>query len=145
MKEQVLNHQYGTIIKKFNIFTESGYSQFVWGVVSKLQIIRLEVGNTIYEDNFLSTKMYFIEQGLVKLYADNNVSFWSFRVGQNFGESDIFCNQRRNGTARSLTISKIFWISRSDIEIVLQDMPDIRKEMIRDAISFNDKLVQARK
>lgn len=26
LKEQVLNHQYGTIIKKFNIFTESGYS-----------------------------------------------------------------------------------------------------------------------
>lgn len=63
--------------------------------------------------------MYFIEQGLVKLYAENNISFWSFRVGQNFGEVDIFCNQRYNGAARTLTISKIFWISRSDLEIVL--------------------------
>ena len=69
----------------------------------------------------MATKMYFLEKGLVKLYAENNVSFWSFRVGQNFGEADIFCNQRRNGSARTLNPSKIFWVSRSDLDMVLLD------------------------
>jgi len=92
LKEQVLNHQYGTIVKKFDLFRNSNYSKFVWGFVSKFQFIRLEAGNPIYEDNYLATKMYFIEEGLVRLYAENNITFWSFRQGQNFGEVDIFCN-----------------------------------------------------
>ena len=71
--------------------------------------------------------MYFIEVGLVKLFAENNVSFWSFRVGDNFGEVDIFCNQRRNGSARTLMASKIHWVNRSEIENVLQDLPETRK------------------
>ena len=41
--------------------------------------------------------------------------------------------------------SKIHWVNRSEIENVLQDLPETRKQMIRESYNFNLKLVNERK
>ena len=46
--------------------------------------------------------MYLIHKGFVKLYAENDFPFAVYRISTTFGDIDIFCNQRRNGTAKAM-------------------------------------------
>lgn len=115
------------------------------GFVSKFQDIRMESNTIVYEDNAISTTMYFIDHGDIRLYSENNLTFWSFKKRENFGEVDIFLNQNRNGLARTLTKSKLYYINRLDILNILHENPEIRKEMVLDSFKLNKKMIEKRK
>lgn len=61
--------------------------------------IRYEKGDKIYHDKDLSETLYLINKGHVKLYAENGFPFAAFKSGSHFGDVDMFCGIRRNGTA----------------------------------------------
>ena len=69
----------------------------------------------IYLDDQHADAVYLIHQGYVKLFAENDFPFQVYRQGDSFGDVDIFCNQRRNGTAKAMDISAFYKIKRVDI------------------------------
>ena len=88
LKEEVLFHQYGSIIKRFQFF-KSQNNQFVWLTVKCLTKIAFDKSEIIYHDDSISDCMYFIHKGQVKLFADNDLSFANYRVSTSFGDIDI--------------------------------------------------------
>jgi len=70
-----------------------------WAIVKKLKKITYERGDKIYFDQDLAETIYFIQKGDVKIYAENDFYFAVYRSGDTFGDADVFCGTRRNGTA----------------------------------------------
>ena len=102
LKEEVLFHQFGAIIKKFEFFEKLRNNDLTWVLVKSMKKISFTPGDIIYADNSVSDNMYFIHQGYVKLFAENQFPFAVFRNGKTFGEIELFCNVRRNGEARAM-------------------------------------------
>ena len=82
LKEEVLFHQYGSIIKRFEFFTKMTNNQFVWATVKKLAKLAYDKNENIYIDNSISDCMYFIHKGQIKLYAENDYPFQACKMGE---------------------------------------------------------------
>jgi CRP-like cAMP-binding protein len=71
--------------------------------------------------------MFMIELGYVHLYAENDHPFAVFRIQGAFGDSDIFCNTRRNGTAKAMSNCILYVVNKSELEDLLHDYPTTRR------------------
>lgn len=89
--------------------------------------------------------MYLVFKGTVKLYAENDFPFAIFRDGSNFGEVDILCNQKRNGTAKPIGKCQLYKISRNTIESIFVDYPLTKNRLILQSIERNEELIKKRK
>ena len=65
----------------------------------QLKKVSYERGDKIYNDQEQSETIYFIHKGEVKLFAENDYYFAIFRAGETFGDTDVYCETKRNGTA----------------------------------------------
>ena len=114
-----------------------GNNDFVWSILQKIIKISFERGDVIYTDDKYANSMYLIHQGYVKLYAENDFPFAVFRVGHHFGDVDIFCSQKRNGTAKAMDSCSFYKIRRHDIQNVIVDYPISKAKLIESAIQLN--------
>jgi hypothetical protein len=51
------------------------HSECKWAIVRSLKKIMFGKGDLIYNDDYISESIYFIEVGQVRLYADNGFPF----------------------------------------------------------------------
>lgn len=144
IKEEVQFHRYGSIIKKFQFFKKQTNNSFVWQVVKCLTKIAFEKNDVIYHDDSISDSMYLIHNGIIKLHAENDFPYAVYRESTCFGDQDIFLNQRRNGTAKSIQKSQLYKLTKNNIEDILQDYPDVRRMLIEEAIDKNKILIEHR-
>ena len=86
-----------------------------------------EKNEVVYQDNYVSTHIYLVQKGYVKLYADNDLPFAAFRDGSEFGDIEVILNLKRNGTARTICNTLFYKISKSSIEELFKLFPDIRE------------------
>ena len=102
MKEEVLFHSYGDIMFKFtHYFQKFNNQSFVWYLVLKFQKQRQAPRDVIYEHKSESDRIFFLGQGIVKLYAENNMSFQEFKKGDAFSDTEVYLNVKRIGEARA--------------------------------------------
>ncbi len=99
LKEELFFYQYGELIKKLEFIQNISHSECKWAIVRSLKKIMFGKGDLIYNDNYISESIYFIETGQVRLYAENGFPFQIYKYGETFGDTDVFCELRRNGTA----------------------------------------------
>lgn len=141
LKEEVLFHQYGSIIKTFKFFKDNLNNTFVWTTVKLLSKISYDQNEVIYNDNSISDSMFFIHKGIVKLYAENDFSFYIFKVSHEFGDNDMVLNQRRMGTAKTMINCQLYKITKNHLEQILEDYPSIRQDMIKQSKEKNMELI----
>jgi len=98
LKEEIFYHQFGTLIYDLP-FLQDLDNDCTWGIVKCLKKVKYEANDKIYNDGELSDALYLIYKGTIKLYADNSFSFATYTKSMQFGDVDMFCNIRRNGTA----------------------------------------------
>jgi CRP-like cAMP-binding protein len=67
-----------------------------------------------------------------------------FRVSTNFGDNDMLLNQRRLGTAKSTTICQLYKLTKTQLEVNLEDYPQIRRELMEYACEKNLELIKHR-
>jgi len=91
--------QYGKLIENTKFLREIRDYECVWAIIKSLKKVTFDPSDRIYLDKELSEMIYFIHSGHVKLFAENQYPFKVYRPGDVFGESEVFCNLRRNGTA----------------------------------------------
>lgn len=115
---------------KFAFFEKIGNNDFVWSILQKIIKISFDRGDIIYTDDKYANSMYLIHMGYVKLYAENDFPFGVFRQGHQFGDIDIFCNQKRNGTAKAMDICQFYKIRRVDIQNIIVDYPKTKTRLI---------------
>ena len=88
--------------------------------------------------------MFLIHKGTVKLYAENGYPFIQFKNGQHFGDVDLFCGIRRNGTAQTTEECLLYKIQKNQLEDALHDFPALKKKLIAKALADNTTLTQLR-
>lgn len=76
--------------------------------------------------------------------AENGYAFAVFRKGDHFGETDVFCGTRRNGTAQAFDTCMLYKLKKSDLEQVLLAFPKTRKKMLNEAVDRHSKLINER-
>jgi CRP-like cAMP-binding protein len=74
----MIAHQYGNILNKFTFFKNLSHDIFVWKLVSHMQNLSFNKNDEIYRIGNRSDHMYFIDQGNVKLYDENDKPFAKF-------------------------------------------------------------------
>jgi CRP-like cAMP-binding protein len=75
LKEELFFYQYGDLIKKLDFIQNISHSECKWAIVRSLKKIMFGKGDLIYNDDYISESIYFIEIGQVRLYADNGFPF----------------------------------------------------------------------
>ena len=88
--------------------------------------------------------MYLLQSGLVKLYAENDQPFATFRNFSSFGDNDLFIDQKRNGTAKALDYTVLYQIRKKDFDEILEDYPSTKRFLIQEAIEKSEILAQRR-
>lgn len=144
LKEELFFHQFGALIDNLEFLQDLENNECTWGIVKNLKKIRYEKGDKIYHDKDLSETLYLINKGHVKLYAENGFPFAAYKSGSHFGDVDMFCSIRRNGTAQATEDCQLYKIQKSQIEDVLSDFPVIKKKLTAKALSDNQHLIQSR-
>lgn len=140
LKEELFFHQFGSLIDNLEFLQDLENNECTWGIVKNLKKIRYERGDKIYHDNDLSETLYLINKGNVKIYAENGFAIASYKNGQHFGDIEMFCGTRRNGTATAAEDCQLYKIQKNQLEDVLTDFPTIKKKLISKAIEDNQLL-----
>lgn len=109
-----------------------------------LKKVSFEKDDIVYNDGAFSETIYLVFKGQVKLFAENGYAFAVFRKGDHFGETDVFCGTRRNGTATAQDICLLYKMNRSDLEHVLLSFPKIRKTLLNEAVDRHSKFIGER-
>lgn len=102
LKEELIFHKFGNMIFKFHFLTKNGSSNLVWDMLKNLNKLTFDVNDTIYLDNSLANTIYLIHDGYVKLFAENGFAFQVYRLGTNFGDSEVILGLKSNGTAKAM-------------------------------------------
>ena len=63
LKEELFFYQYGELIKKLEFIQNISHSECKWAIVRSLKKIMFGKGDLIYNDNYISGSIYFIETG----------------------------------------------------------------------------------
>jgi len=95
-----------------------------------LKKFTFEKHQRIYIDKEVAEYIYMIQQGTVKLFAENGYPFKIYKDGDVFGEADSLCGIRRNGTAIAVTSCQLYRATKSTIEEVLLNFPEIKRKIV---------------
>lgn len=99
LKEEVLYYQHGSLVDSIKMLNECEENEFVWALVQQTQKIIYDKDDPIYWLGDYAGNFYLLEEGHVKLYAQNGFTFSSYKQGDIFGDSDSFLGELRDSKA----------------------------------------------
>ena len=114
------------MIFKFHFFNKNGSSNLVWDMLKNLNKLTFDMNDTIYLDNSLANTIYLINEGYVKLFAENGFAFSSYRGGSNFGDSEVILAIKYNGTAKAMKKSQFYVIKKKHFDELMEDYPVVK-------------------
>lgn len=142
LKEEVFFNQFGNLIQSLDFFNLLGDNECKWGLVREMSKLEYNKGDKIYNDQELADSIFLVYKGVVKLYAENGYPFAIYRKGETFGDIDVFCGTRRNGTAITTEDCLFYKVHKNNIDDILMDHPKIRREITSRALHTNKTVTQ---
>ena len=94
-------------------------------MLKNLNKITYDMNDTIYMDNSSANTIYLIHDGYVKLLAENGQSFCVYRLGNNFGDTEVILGLKRNGTAKAMNQSHFYIIKKQHFDELMEDYPAV--------------------
>jgi CRP-like cAMP-binding protein len=94
-------------------------------ISGKLIYKRHPSGTTLYHDNYLADRMYFIAKGEVSLIHPENANYMDESRGANsaFGSFAFLSGSRHSSTAITTTETELWVLRKSDLNEILPDTP----------------------
>lgn len=75
LRDEILRITYGEIIGKINFFYNMKDKDFLWKILPVLRSIKLEKSDVQFWKGDTPDELYFIQQGTIKIFNDENVPF----------------------------------------------------------------------
>ena len=125
LNDEILTHVYGDTVIHITLFKESTNKSFVWAVIAQLNNTKFGYGDIIYLENDIAKEMYFLKTGRVKLMY-RNYRIWNVEEGEYFGDIETLFNINRELKAVAKLDCILLVINKKNLEIILQDYPDIK-------------------
>lgn len=144
LKEEVFFNQYGSLIERLEFFRLLRSYECKWRFVKEMSKLEYNRGDKIYDDGEFADSIYLIYKGAVRLYAENDYPFMVFRSGNTFGDIDIFCGTRRNGTAITSEDCLFYRVHKNKIDDIMFDFPEIRDHIVQYLLNQNKIITKQR-
>mmetsp|Transcript_43097 Transcript_43097/g.111690 ORF Transcript_43097/g.111690 Transcript_43097/m.111690 type:complete len:672 (-) Transcript_43097:1088-3103(-) len=130
IKTEVALFLHKDLITKVPFFRDKDPS-FLTEIVMKLRQRQYGPGDSIYRAGDVARCMYFLSRGLVQiLSADEKECIEVVEEGNYFGEMSVLskktAERRTLYTVQSVTWTVMFSLHKSDLDIVLEDFPDVK-------------------
>lgn len=118
------------VIKRVPLF-EGADPVFISSLVTILKPQIYSPGDDIITRGEIGREMYFLLQGSVDIYADNDKLVATLGDGSFFGEIALLFNQKRVATVRAKTYCDVFMLERRGLEDLLSDNQQFAEDMRR--------------
>lgn len=138
LNDEILTHVYGDTVNHITLFKESTNKSFVWAVIAQLNNTKFGYGDIIYLENDIAKEMYFLKTGKVKLYYQGH-RISNIDEGDYFGDIETLFNINRELKAVAKLDCILLEINKKHLEIILQDYPDIKNELLNIAKDKREK------
>eukprot|EP00347_Sterkiella_histriomuscorum_P001398 403372187 len=115
LRDEVLSNTYGEIIEKVKFFREIDDPDFQWKVLPLLREVKLEKGDILYWRGDHAEDIYFILQGVIRMYTEKGYPYLKLDAGDLFGDSDSLLNLPRDGKAIAATHVKLMVLKVENI------------------------------
>lgn len=142
LQQEIILNSNASILKQSKFFCNNFSEEFLQNIVFKMKPKLYSPEEIIFIDAELNPSVFFISQGKVKLFFDNQkgenneVTLYEVKTGESFGEINLINNEEYRYSCKSIGFSSIYSISRKDFLDVLERFPVDKEKfcMIRDSI-----------
>jgi CRP-like cAMP-binding protein len=139
LKYKIAFEMFEGVASKVKLF-QSQDRVFVSDIVPRLELVRFEKNEMIYEKNDFSENIFFVVEGRVNyVIGCNTIIFKTIMTGAYFGEIELVERTARKFTVRAETFCKFLVMSSQCFEYVLKEYPRIGTHIIKHAEKRNRK------
>ena len=139
LRDEILRITYGEIIGKINFFYNMKDKDFLWKILPVLRSIKLEKSDVQFWKGDTPDELYFIQQGTIKIYNDENVPFVKYTQGDMFGDSDALLDLPRDGKAVAMSLVMLKSLHISQFQQLFFNSQDTCLQMIVQAKRKRDR------
>jgi len=140
LRDELLSFIYGKIVAKVQFFKDCKDQDFLWHVLPQLKSINLKKGDVLFFRGDYAEDIYFIVQGIIKLYSKDGNPFHKVSDGQMLGESDTLLDLPRNSKAIAQSNLSMLVLSKSQFENLFQYSQEYCFKMIIESRLTRDTL-----
>lgn len=126
LREEILLTMCSDHVRKVPIFRNRDIN-FINAILLELLYEVFQAGDIIIQQNAPGDRMFFIEHGQV--LVENEFFQRELCDGDYFGDSCLLTRGRRLDTVQALTICQLFSLSVDTFQCVLEDYPDIKRDL----------------
>ena len=112
-------------------------------LVQRVQKKSVSAGEVLFHQNDDADDMYFIINGEVSIYRGEGSSredIATLKAGDTFGEMGILSDQPRTASAEAKTEIYLYTLERSDVDVILQNNPELKAKLNELAQARADEL-----
>uniref|UniRef100_A0A673FI39 Potassium/sodium hyperpolarization-activated cyclic nucleotide-gated channel 2-like n=1 Tax=Sinocyclocheilus rhinocerous TaxID=307959 RepID=A0A673FI39_9TELE len=137
LKEEIVNYNCRGLVANMPLFANAD-PHFVTVLLTKLRFEVFQPGDIIIREGTLGRKMYFIQHGCVSVIThDNKVK--KLNDGCYFGEICLLTRGRRTASVRADTYCRLYSLSVSSFNEVLEENPLMRRAFESVAVDRLDR------
>ena len=147
--------QHGDVISEFPFMRKSN-KIFVTEMVSRMKPFNLSAGEILYCEGDTPSQMYFVRHGEISLLlmvkirvlssenpGDSSQKTTMINInnvddGNFFGESSLLLDTNQQCTAYANVFSELYFLSRQDLILLLEDWPVVKSSLLKTANNFSD-------
>ena len=142
LQQEIILNSNASILKQSKFFCNNFSEEFLQKIVFKMKPKLYSPEEIIFNDGEINPSVFFITQGKVKLFFDNEkrenneATLYEVGNGESFGEINLISNEEYRYSCKSIEFSSIYSISRKDFQDMLERFPVDKEKfcMIRDSI-----------
>jgi glucose-6-phosphate 1-dehydrogenase len=112
------------VLEKVSLF-KAGDPVFLHAVSMMLKPMMASAGDSIVREGEMGSEMYFICRGAVEVRNQAGTVAALLGEGDFFGEMSLLSSQPRNASVRAVSPCDLFVLSKSDLDRVLRDYPEV--------------------
>lgn len=129
LREEIFVHTRGQLFKMCRIFANF-HKQFLLHFSKLLEPRTYAPGDIIFEEGEKTAAIFYVQHGIVEILHQNTQSvFKELSDNEYFGEIALFTNHARCATARCLEFVEILTVSRTQLDMLLERMPDAKQKV----------------
>jgi hypothetical protein len=127
LRDEIYANIHGKLVRRCKLFDRFG-PYFIMQFTKLLKTEIFAPGDTIFDENERSYKIYFVVNGLVDIYhKKSNSSFTELRKNGFFGDISFFSGHPRTASARCIMFTDLLAVDRNDVTSLLQKTPEVER------------------
>ncbi|EAR99256.2 cation channel family protein (macronuclear) [Tetrahymena thermophila SB210] len=156
LKYEICMNIYKGVMKTFSFFNLTEDQSFIVRLVPQLRPLKLNPGDTIWNQKDVSDSIYLLSNGRVNYMKQvvedirtkerKSITFKTMINGSYFGEIDIIMDRKRKYRCQAETACELYYMTRQEYEVIIKkEFPHIHQKLKKIAFDREKKNEEALK